>query len=185
MKEVSELLREHPVGEYKLDPEKLTERQKLLNRCKERCLYLITESEKTESRLREKLRKSGKYADDIIDEAMDFLKCYEYLDDRRYARRLIKQYEGQKSLKEIRQKLYQRGVNQKDIREVLSSYREEEDSEEQELTAIRRVIAKKYRDAEEIENLERNEKQKLYVSLVRKGFSYSLVQKALRVMEEN
>ena len=33
--------------EYNLDPERLSDRDRLLNRCKERCLYLITDSGKT------------------------------------------------------------------------------------------------------------------------------------------
>ena len=121
LKSLEDFQREHGGGErYVLDPDQLSEREKLVNRCKERCLYLIEHAEKSESRLREKLRKSGKYTEDIIDEAMKMLKRYGYIDDRRFAEQLIKTYAGQKSLREIEQKLYQRGVGQAEIRAAMS-----------------------------------------------------------------
>lgn len=157
-----------------LDKEK---REKLLRRCRERCLYLITDAEKTEARLREKLRASGRYPEDIIDEAMDFLRSCDLLNDRRFADRLIQRYAGLKSLREIEQKLYQRGVNWEDVRAALAAYREEgELAEAQELAAVQKLIQKKCRSTAE---LSREERQKLLQSLLRRGFSYALASKAL------
>ncbi len=181
MKEFSDFIEDYGTGgDYNLDPQKLSDRQKLLNRCKERCLYLITDSEKTESKLREKLKRSGKYDEEIIEETMSFLKQYGYLDDLRFARRLIQQYSSTKSIKEIEQKLYQRGVGSKDIKTAIAEYQEGEDSEEAELRVLRRLIEKKCRDPLA---LDRDAKRKLYASLMRKGFSYAMVTKALNVDE--
>ncbi len=182
MKTVDDFLKEHgDAGEerskFNLDPEKLSERQKLLNRCRERCLYLIEEAEKTEARLREKLRKSGKYPEDIIDETMEFLKKYDYLNDERFARRMISQYEKTKSLKEIEQKLFQRNVSKEAIRQVMAEYKEDGNrAQDAEMEAVRKLIRKKCRNLEE---LDRDAKKKLYASLMRKGFSYTMVAKAL------
>ncbi len=152
-------------------------RERLLRRCRERCLYLITDAEKTEARLREKLRASGRYPEDIIDEAMDFLKSYDFLNDRRFAERLIQRYAGTKSLREIEQKLYQRGVRREDVQAALSAYREEgELAEARELAAVQKLIRKKCRSAAE---LSREERQKLLQSIMRRGFSYGLVSRAL------
>ncbi len=154
-------------------------RARLLRRCRERCLYLITDAEKTEARLREKLRASGRYPEDIIDEAMDFLRSCDLLNDRRFAERLIRRYAGIKSLREIEQKLYQRGVGREDARAALSAYREEaEQAEAQELAAVQRLIQKKCRSAAV---LSREERQKLLQSIMRRGFSYGLVCKALEL----
>lgn len=50
MKSLEDFQREHGGGErYVLDPDQLSEREKLVNRCKERCLYLIEHAEKSES----------------------------------------------------------------------------------------------------------------------------------------
>ena len=152
-------------------------RARLLRRCRERCLYLITDAEKTEARLREKLRASGRYPEDIIDEAMDFLRSCDLLNDRRFAERLIRRYAGIKSLREIEQKLYQRGVGREDARAALAAYREEEDrAEAQELAAVQRLIQKKCRTAAD---LSREERQKLLQSILRRGFSYGVASKAL------
>lgn len=157
-------------------------RERLLRRCRERCLYLITDAEKTEARLREKLRASGRYPEDIIDEAMDFLRSYDFLNDRRFAERLIQRYAGTKSLREIEQKLYQRGVRREDVQAALASYREAGDhAAEQELAAVQKLIRKKCRLAAE---LSREERQKLLQSIMRRGFSYSLVSKALELSIE-
>lgn len=183
MKSLEDFQREHGSGErYVLDPDQLSERAKLVNRCKERCLYLIEHSEKSEARLREKLRKSGKYTEDIIDDAMKMLKSYGYIDDRRFAEQLIKTYAGQKSLREIEQKLYQRGVGQAEIRAAMDAFRADERAGDAELAAVQRAIRKKCRDAEA---LSVEEKRKLYAALLRKGFSYELVTRALALDTED
>ena len=184
LKSLEDFQREHGGGErYVLDPDQLSEREKLVNRCKERCLYLIEHSEKSESRLREKLRKSGKYTEDIIDEAMKMLKSYGYIDDRRFAEQLIKTYAGQKSLREIEQKLYQRGVGQAEIRAAMDAFRADDTrAGDAELAAVQRAIRKKCRDTEA---LGVEEKRKLYAALLRKGFSYELVTRALALDTED
>lgn len=184
MKSLEDFQKEHGASaRYVLDPARLSEREKLVNRCKERCLYLIEHSEKSESRLREKLRKSGKYTEDIIDDAMKMLKEYGYIDDRRFAEQLIKTYAGQKSMREIEQKLYQRGVGQAEIRAAMEAFREDNArAGSAELEAVQRAIRKKCRDTEA---LSVEEKRKLYAALLRKGFSYELVTRALALDAED
>ena len=161
---------------------KTEQRERLLRRCRERCLYLITDAEKTEARLREKLRASGRYPEDIIDETMEFLRGYDFLNDRRFADRMIQRYAGIKSLREIEQKLYQRGVRREDVQAAMAAYREAGDqAAEQELAAVQRLIQKKCRSTAE---LSREERQKLLQSIMRRGFSYSLVSRALELSIE-
>lgn len=152
------------------------EREGLLRRCRERCLYLITDSEKSERRIREKLVRSGKYPEDIIEEAVAFLKEYGYLDDLRYAKRMIQSYAGKKSLREIEQKLFQRGIPREEIRLAEEELREEEALSEREEEALLLQIRKRCEDPR---SLDPREKQKLCASLCRKGFSYERVRAAL------
>lgn len=184
MKTVDDFLKEHneEVSRYNLDPKKLSEHDKLLNRCKERSLYLIEHSLKTESRLRDKLKQSGRYGDDIIDETIEFLKQYGYVDDLKFAELLIKQYSGIKSMREIEQKLYQRGVDQNCIKEAMAGFREDEElSHDSEMRAVRAAIRKKCKD---VSALDTDSKRKLYVSLIRKGYSYSIITSALSIDED-
>lgn len=152
------------------------EREGLLRRCRERCLYLITDSEKSERRIREKLVRSGKYPEDIIEEAIAFLKEYNYLDDLRYAKRMIQSYAGKKSLREIEQKLFQRGISREEIRVAEADLQEEEALSEREEEALLLQIRKRCEDPR---RLDPREKQKLCASLCRKGFSYERVRAAL------
>ena len=184
MKTVEDFFSEHPeeISKYNLDPQKLTERDKLRNRCRERSLYLLEQAPKTEAKLREKLLKSGKYDEEIVNETMDFLKKYGYVDDQRFAEQLIKQYANSKSVREIEQKLYQRGVDQGCIKQAIAAFKENEElSQDSEMKAAKAAIRKKCRNPEE---LDADGKRKLYASLMRKGFSYSTVTKALSIDEE-
>ncbi|SEA12514.1 regulatory protein [Oribacterium sp. KHPX15] len=183
MKTIDDLLKEHggEVSGYNLDPDKMSEHDKLLNRCKERSLYLLEQAAKPESKLREKLVKSGRYSEEIIEETMDFLKKYDYINDLRFAKQLIKHYSGSKSLREIEQKLYQRGVNQKDIKEAMAEFKDDELSEGAEMRAVKAAIYKKCKDPSA---LDAEQKRKLYASLMRKGFSYSTVRNALSIEED-
>lgn len=184
MKSLEDFIKEHSLEEskYNLDPQKLTDRDKLRNRCRERSLYLLEQAPKTELKLREKLTKSGKYDEEIIEDTIGFLKKYGYLDDQRFAEQLIRHYSGSKSLREIEQKLYQRGVDRACIKAAISEFKEQEElSNDSEMKAVKAAIRKKCRVLEE---LDADGKRKLYGSLMRKGFSYGTVTKALSMDED-
>ena len=182
MKDFNDFLNEQTEkNTYNLDPEALTDEEKLFNRCKERSLYLIEQSEKTEGKLRELLKRSGKYPDDVIDRVVVFLKEYGYLDDLRYARQLIKYYKGQKSAKEIEQKLYTSKVDRNAIKTAMEEFKEDsDDADSSELEAVQALIQKKYGTVDP-DALEPDAKRKMYASLMRKGFSYEMIKKALEI----
>ena len=183
LKTIEDFFKEHPLEEskYNLDPQKLSDRDKLRNRCRERSLYLLEQAPKTELKLREKLTKSGKYDEEIIEETIDFLKKYGYIDDLRFAEQLIRHYAGTKSLREIEQKLYQRGVDRACIKSAISGFKEQELSHDSEMQAVKAAIRKKCRD---LDQMDAEGKRKLYGALMRKGFSYSTVTKALALDED-
>ena len=98
-------------GHTPLDRASLSQEEKLLQRCKERSLYLLTGTAKTERRLREKLEKSQRYTEDIIAKTIAFLKEYDYLNDYTYALRYLEENSGKRSLRDMKAKLFQRGVD--------------------------------------------------------------------------
>ncbi len=157
-------------------------REKLLRRCKERSLYLLSDMDRTESRMREKLRQSGKYGEDIIDETIDFLKKYSYIDDRRYAEKYIESFAGRKSLREIEKKLYERGVPMECIREAMDSFKNNEESAgDADYRAALAFLRKKTGYGGTLSD---SEKKKLYAGLLRRGFSYEIAKKTLELDEE-
>ena len=89
---------------------------------------------------------------------------------------MIQSYAGKKSLREIEQKLFQRGIPREEIRLAEEELREEEALSEREEEALLLQIRKRCEDPR---SLDPREKQKLCASLCRKGFSYERVRAAL------
>lgn len=165
---------------YELDPQKLDEHTKMVMRCRERALFLIEASEKTERRLREKLRKANRYPEDVIEDTIQFLKQYGYLDDEQLAARYVEAYAASRSVREIRQKLFQKGFSEQVIKNSLSVYCEKHDSGQAEQEAAEKLIRKKIGSRGITDEAT---KKKLYAFLVRKGFSYDQAAKALKISE--
>ena len=172
--------------------ESLSEEERLYQRCKERSFYLLTGAAKTERRLREKLQKSEHYTEEIIERTLSFLKEYDYINDYRYCMQYLEENAHRRSAKDMQSKLYGRGVDGAVIREALEDFQrkhreqgEENSFEEQgetdpERIALRRWLEKKSRN---MDLSDWKERQKLTASLLRKGFSYSMIQEYLQQEE--
>lgn len=136
----------------------------LPKRCRERAFYILERSEKTTSQVREKLVKGG-YPSEIIENTLDFLKKYDYLNDARYAHDYICAKSSKKSVKEMTYELSVRGIARDVIkREIEQTVNEEE--------AIRTLLIKRRFDA-----TDKEKKQKCIQYLLRKGFSYDNILK--------
>ncbi len=57
----------------------------LMRRVRERILYLITDYDRSEQNIRQKISMAG-YRGSFVDDAIDSLKEYGYIDDLRFAR---------------------------------------------------------------------------------------------------
>ena len=108
----------------------------ILKRAKLRAMHLLTDMARTEKGLREKLRQ-GHYPEDIIEQAMDYVRSFGYLDDRKYAESFVQSRKESKSRKEIYAALLQKGVAAEQIQEVLDEVYAEEGEQE----AIRKLIS--------------------------------------------
>ena len=188
-------LKDAETAEIVLNPlrrESLSEEERLYQRCKERSLYLLTGAAKTERRLREKLQKSEHYTEEIIERTLSVLKEYDYINDYRYCMQYLEENAHRRSAKDMQSKLYGRGVDGAVIREALEDFQrkhreegEENSFEEQgetdpERIALRRWLEKKSRN---MDLSDWKERQKLTASLLRKGFSYSMIQEYLQQEE--
>ena len=58
----------------------------IAEKAKHRALHLLEYMDRTEKNMRMKLAQGG-YPQDVIDETIDFLKSYGYIDDQKYAYR--------------------------------------------------------------------------------------------------
>lgn len=149
----------------------------ILKRVKLRALHLLNQMDRTEEQLRTKL-KQGYYTDEMIDQAISYVKSFGYIEDSSYAKRYILSKQKSKSKKEIYAQLYQKGV----AKDVIEHAMEECYEQNEEIMAIRSLIDKKHFD---IENATDSEKIKMYGSLARKGFSYEDIRQVIQNSDWN
>ncbi|MFQ9515529.1 MAG: regulatory protein RecX [Eubacterium sp.] len=143
--------------------------ESLYKRARERVLYILDDSYKTESQIREKLNK-GFYPPDIVDKVINYLIEYDLVNDLRYAGMYIEFKSSSKSKKQIVQDLYRKGVSKDNID---AAFEESDYSDEISLYKIIEKRISKY-------NLnEQQDLQKIYRYLIGKGYCYSDVKKAL------
>lgn len=147
----------------------------LVKRAKLRRMNLLKSMDRTEYQLRQKLAQ-GDYPEEIIDTALAYVKSYGYVNDESYAGRYIECKQQVKSRMQITRELMQKGISGDIIR---AAFEEKEPVDEKAL--IRRWIEKKRIDPA---TASPKEKQKLYMFLMRKGFSSREVSKAIRGSEE-
>lgn len=158
----------------------LTIRNEILpKRAKKRSLNLLKNRAYTEEKLRDKL-KEGFYPEEIVEDAINYVKSYHYIDDYEYACQYIFYHKESESKKKMEDKLYQKGIS-KDILEQAfeASYDNEEERLEIEYAQARKLLEKKHYN----EEMEWREKQKVYAFLLRKGISSNIIRKAMSIHE--
>lgn len=149
----------------------------VLKRAKLRAIHLLEDMDRTEEQLRGKLRMSL-YPPDIVEEAIDYVKSFGYVDDFGYARRFVENKKGSKSKREIQALLMSKGIEASVITTVLEECYDAEDG----LSAIREFLRKRRFD---IESASDKEKQKIYSALARKGFRYEDIRQIIHAHERN
>lgn len=158
------------------------ERQEMFHRCRERAFYLLEAMPRTEKQLRDKLleTKTG-YPLDVIEEVMALAKEYHYIDDEQYARDYLQNRATRKSKRVLFMELQQKGIDQNVIKQVFDDILADDhgfvDAQQQ---AILTWIRKKTANPKELDFKERN---KLYQSLMRRGFTYGEIQDAMKEFE--
>ena len=136
------------------------QRESEFSACYNSALNLISKSVKTEKEVSDKLIKKG-YLKEIVEEVIEKVKSYGFIDDKNYAERYVSTYKNVKGKRLIALELKKKGVSEKDYKEIL----DETDSQQE--TAYN--IAVKY-----LKNKAIDEKtiRKCYNYLLSKGFSY-------------
>ena len=173
------------IVQYKLKTEEAIEdsiyetiRKEILpKRAKKRCLNLLQKKSYTEYKLREKLIE-GLYTQDIIDEAIDYVKSFRYVNDYDYACQYIFYHKETESRRKIEEKLSLKGIDREILSQAFQDSYEEEEQQEIELQQAKKLLEKKNYNAE---TMDWKEKQKVYAFLARKGISSSIIQKAMSI----
>lgn len=139
-------------------------------RAKSRGMWFLDRADYSEKTLFEKIVAGG-ISNTAAARAVARLKELGLLNDQKLAVRLAEQMsEANISKREAYAKLYQKGIPADIIKSVL------EETIFDEVSQIESVIQKKYRN----KMSDKNDIQKVYAALIRKGFSYSAVRDAIK-----
>ena len=148
-------------------------REVIGRRAKKRAMHLLEQMNRTELELRRKLA-DGEYPEDLIDEALAYVKSYHYVDDERYADCYVRLRGTAKSTGKLRMELQQKGVERDVAERVLASYEEERD----ECAMIRDLLQKRHYDPQ---TADQKEQRRMYGYLQRRGFRSSDICRELRL----
>lgn len=134
---------------------------------------LLVRRDYSEAELRRKLREKG-FNEMFAEEGIAYVRSYRYLDDERYARQYIESRKRTNSRKMMTYKLREKGVADSVIQSVL------EDVCWDDAEGIRCEIRKRFYSMNKLSEISEKEKQKLYQSLMRKGYDYQDIRYVLK-----
>lgn len=118
--------------------------------------------DRTEAQLREKLL-NAEFEAEIVEQAIEYVKGFGYLDDERYVKNYIEYRRDKKSRRQLEQELqFRKGVSRELIQKV---YEELEPADEKAL--IRNLLEKKQYCSS---GCDEKQRRKLIAALLRKGF---------------
>jgi regulatory protein len=149
----------------------------LPKRAKLRAMNLLQKRSYTEKQLRDKL-KEGFYPERIMDEAIEYVKSFRYVDDYQYAVDYITCYDARKSRKKLEMELLAKGVSKTVMTEAFREW-ENKGGTQDEIAMIQELLEKKHFNPE----CDMKEKNRIYGFLLRRGFSVDKVQEAMRLSE--
>ena len=140
---------------------------------KKKALKLLECMDRTEAQLRLKLKQGG-YTEEVVEDAVSYVKSFGYINDARYAQRFVESRQHAKSKQEIYAALIQKGLA-KDVieRAIETCY-----AEYSEMQTIQSIIRKKNIS---IETCGDAEKRKIYNYLARKGFRNEDIRQVIQV----
>lgn len=140
-----------------------------------RAMHLLEQQERTEKQLRDKLMQNG-YPERCIEQAIDYVKAYHYVDDYRYACVYIRYHQEKESRQKLMQKLMMRGISRDTIQQAL-----EEEFVADESAQIRELLRKRQFNTD---NADEATRRKTAQFLMRKGFQSRDIFRVMRMEED-
>ena len=136
-----------------------------------RAMHLLEKMDRTEQQLRKKLLEGG-YPNELVEEAIAYVKSYHYIDDERYARTFIRLNQDRRSIGRMKMDLFAKGISSDTIDRAIN-----EEYETLPETLIQKLIEKKNFDPD---TATRQETAKMYQYLFRNGFSRDEIMHVLK-----
>lgn len=140
-------------------------------RAKKRAMHLLERMDRTEQGLRKKLLE-GEYPEDLVEDAIAYVKSYHYVDDARYADCYIRLRGASKSRGKLLMELQQKGIDRELAGRVLEEYEEERDEPQM----IQELLQKRHYDPQ---TASMQEQRRMYGYLMRRGFQSTDICRAI------
>lgn len=140
------------------------------DREKTKILKYILYKKRSENEVRTKFL--GTVDESILEDVIEYLKQAKYIDDKEYIRKTVNNFIALKnlSIKELRYKLFAKGLNKTYVDDYM--YENKEELEKYELKSVSNIIYKKVNSVEQ-------EELKQY--LLKKGYKLENINKALDI----
>lgn len=131
---------------------------------------------RTEKELYDKLTEK-EFSEDVSMKIVEEMKKYKYIDDETYAKNFLKEKMNYKGIgtQKIKFMLSQKGVN----RNIIDSLFYDDNFEEEQIKKITELINIKLRRTD-IKNITEKEKKKVYDFLLRRGYTYNIINDAFK-----
>lgn len=129
----------------------------------------ITFKDRTVKEVQDKLREKG-YSSHDIENVIEKLGYYGYLNDENYALAYIRSNVNKKGMKRINMELLRKGIDHSIIMDA------SENMDVDEVCTIQQMLERRYRD---IDFGDEKEKRRIYGFFIRRGFSYDNISKAM------
>lgn len=151
----------------------ISEEQKKARR---KAMLLLEHMDRTEKRLSDRLRQAG-FSADVVEDAINYVRSYGYLNDRRYAENYISFRMSTKSRQKILQELSTKGIDRETAAVAWESVAEIQEPDE--LEVLRTAVQKK---CQPDTALGEKEMRRLQGYLLRHGFNYGDISHVLGEM---
>ena len=152
----------------------------LPKRVKERTFYMLKDSDKSEFDVRTKLL-TAYYPKDIVEDVISYMKNMKYIDDSRFADNYIRNNFRRKSINRIKSELMLHRIDKSIISELISLLEKEEFVLDEQLEIIRKEFVRRKYDFQIDDSKLKN---KIIMSLIRKGFDFDSIDSVYRSMKE-
>lgn len=152
-----------------------------------KALFILERRDHTQAELQKKLHDK-EFSKESIAVAIERLKEYGFINDRRFTEQYLRYHYLGKSKRVLSMKLLQKGIRTELFESVYEELKAElEDEPEQEALrqAVKAALRKAERKGYSVESLPKDEKNRMISALYRKGFSVTQVQMELNKAVES
>lgn len=144
-------------------------KETLIPRARKKTLDILCRADCSESDLKRKLFLKD-YPSNVVDDAINYVKKFNYINDERYAENYLNYRGKSKSSRQLKMELKSKGIDSSIIESLMNDERSDEE-------ALYNLLRKKIKNPEEMDD---EKIRKIYAYLYRRGFSSELINSGIR-----